>query len=153
MVVNNNILSFRWFVTMHKKGVINLDNSNKITSIDFQALDSLLEVKLWSYSDLAKKLGTYRTRISEMKRGKHLLSYEDSAKMCVYLNASPFDLFPVNVEAEKIASLIEAQKIIPAGVGEEMSLVRKTAIELVNSLTDEQLRKLIPVLEAAKNIK
>ena len=138
---------------MHKNEVLCLVKLHTISEINADRLDELISAKRWSNSDLCRELGKHVRWISDVKRGKNMPTFEVGAKICVLLNAMPNELFPNQDDANEISSLIEAQKIIPAGVGEEMSLVRKTAIELVNSLTDEQLKKLIPILEAAKGIK
>lgn len=104
--------------------------------------------------------------VSDLKRGRNLPSPEEAAKMCSLLKKSPEEILLHQGETEKetaqrqedialVRELLEEMqkaKKAPATEGEGISADRKALLDIVYSLTDEQCRKLLVLVQGAKTV-
>lgn len=104
--------------------------------------------------------------VSEWKRSRNLPSPEEAAQMCLLLHTNPEEILLAEGEtAEETAQrqedialvqgllkeMQEAKKA-PATEGEGISAERKALLDIVYSLTDEQCRKLLVLVQGAKTV-
>lgn len=104
--------------------------------------------------------------VSDLKRGRNLPSPEEAAKMCSLLKKSPEEILLHQGETEEetaqrqedialVRELLEEMqkaKKAPATEGEGISADRKALLDIVYSLTDEQCRKLLVLVQGAKTV-
>lgn len=104
--------------------------------------------------------------VSEWKRSRNLPSPEEAAQMCLLLHTTPEEILLTEGETEKetaqrqedialVRELLEEMqkaKKAPATEGEGISEDRKALLDIVYSLTDEQCRKLLVLVQGAKTV-
>lgn len=139
----------------------------KTVKINIEAIEQKIEAQGWSNAYFCENyMKKGRGWISEWKRGSSLPTPKDAATMCLLLHTTPEEILLTEGEtAEETAqrqedialvrSLLEemqkAQKA-PAEKGEGISAERKALLDIVYSLTDEQCRKLLVLVQGAKTV-
>lgn len=104
--------------------------------------------------------------VSDLKRGRNLPSPKEAATMCLLLHTTPEEILLTGGEtAEETAKCqedialvrglleeMQGAKKAPAAKGEGISEDRKALLDIVYSLTDEQCRKLLVLVQGAKTV-
>lgn len=104
--------------------------------------------------------------VSEWKRGRNLPSPEEAAQMCLLLHTTPEEILLTEGETaeetaqrqedialvQRMLEEMQEAKKAPATEGEGISAERKALLDIVYSLTDEQCRKLLVLVQGAKTV-
>lgn len=103
--------------------------------------------------------------ITELKRGKAVITPQKAARMCIFLKTTPEEILLHEGETEKETAkcLEDIQRVkelvaelqkedAPDPKIEGISAERKALLDIVYSLTDEQCRKLLGVVLEAKKL-
>lgn len=107
----------------------------------------------WSNASFSRLVGKYPSWYGEVKRGNNLPSPEEAAKMCTLLGVAPEGILVEPADIELVRGLLETDaKKAPATKGEGVSAERKALLDIVSSLTDEQCRKLLVLVQGAKTV-
>lgn len=139
----------------------------KTVKINIEAIEQKIAAQGWSNAYFCENyMKKGRGWISEWKRGSSLPTPKDAATMCLLLHTTPEEILLAEGEtAEKTAQrqedialvrglleeMQEAKKA-PAAKGEGISAERKALLDIVYSLTDEQCRKLLVLVQGAKTV-
>lgn len=138
----------------------------KTVNVNTDKIIFLAEANEWNKAAFARKVGKHSRWLSEVARGRNLPSPEEAAQMCLLLHTAPEEILLTEGETEKetaqrqedialVRSLLkemqEAKKA-PAAKGEGISAERKALLDIVYSLTDEQCRKLLVLVQGAKTV-
>lgn len=139
----------------------------KTVKINIEAIEQKIAAQGWSNAYFCENyMKKGRGWISEWKRGSSLPTPKDAATMCLLLHTTPEEiLLAEGKTAEETAQrqedialvqglLEEMQKAkkAPAAKGEGISEDRKALLDIVYSLTDEQCRKLLVLVQGAKTV-
>lgn len=138
----------------------------KTVNVNTDKIIFLAEANEWNKAAFARKVGKHSRWLSEVARGRNLPSPEEAAQMCLLLHTTPEEILLTEGEtAEETAQrqedialvqglLEEMQKAkkAPAAKGEGISEDRKALLDIVYSLTDEQCRKLLVLVQGAKTV-
>lgn len=138
----------------------------KTVNVNTDKIIFLAEANEWNKAAFARKVGKHSRWLSEVARGRNLPSPEEAAQMCLLLHTTPEEiLLAEGKTAEETAQrqedialvqglleeMQEAKKA-PAAEGEGISAERKALLDIVYSLTDEQCRKLLVLVQGAKTV-
>ena len=138
----------------------------KTVNVNTDKIIFLAEANEWNKAAFARKVGKHSRWLSEVARGRNLPSPEEAAQMCLLLHTNPEEILLAEGEtAEETAQrqedialvqgllkeMQEAKKA-PATEGEGISEDRKALLDIVYSLTDEQCRKLLVLVQGAKTV-
>lgn len=139
----------------------------KTVKINIEAIEQKIAAQGWSNAYFCENyMKKGRGWISEWKRGSSLPTPKDAATMCLLLHTTPEEiLLAEGKTAEETAQrqedialvqglleeMQEAKKA-PAAEGEGISAERKALLDIVYSLTDEQCRKLLVLVQGAKTV-
>lgn len=120
-----------------------------------------------SEAAFSRKFGKNNRWVSDLRRGKNtnLPSKELAAQMCLTLNVSPDDILlregktPEETakclkDIETVQKLVQAESIkeTPDPEIEGVSDAKKALLGAIDSLSDEQCRKLLPIVLSAKQV-
>lgn len=139
----------------------------KTVKINIETIEQKIEAQGWSNAYFCENyMKKGRGWISEWKRCSSLPTPKDAATMCLLLHTTPEEILLTEGEtAEETAQrqedialvqglleeMQEAKKA-PATEGEGISEDRKALLDIVYSLTDEQCRKLLVLVQGAKTV-
>lgn len=138
----------------------------KTVNVNTDKIIFLAEANEWNKAAFARKVGKHSRWLSEVARGRNLPSPEEAAQMCLLLHTTPEEILLTEGETEKetakrqedialVRKLLEEMqgaKKAPAAEGEGISAERKALLDIVYSLTDEQCRKLLVLVQGAKTV-
>lgn len=138
----------------------------KTVNVNTDKIIFLAEANEWNKAAFARKVGKHSRWLSEVARGRNLPSPEEAAQMCLLLHTPPEEILLTEGETEKetaqyqedialVRELMEEMqgaKKAPAAKGEGISAERKALLDIVYSLTDEQCRKLLVLVQGAKTV-
>ena len=138
----------------------------KTVSVNTDKIIFLAEANEWNKAAFARKVGKHSRWLSEVARGRNLPSPEEAAQMCLLLHTAPEEILLTEGETaeetaqrqedialvrELMEEMQEAKKA-PAAKGEGISAERKALLDIISSLTDEQCRKLLVLVQGAKTV-
>ena len=138
----------------------------KTVNVNTDKIIFLAEANEWDKAAFARKVGKHSRWLSEVARGRNLPSPEEAAQMCLLLHTNPEEILLAEGEtAEETAQYqedialvrelmeeMQGAKKAPAAKGEGISAERKALLDIVYSLTDEQCRKLLVLVQGAKTV-
>lgn len=138
----------------------------KTVNVNTDKIIFLAEANEWNKAAFARKVGKHSRWLSEVARGRNLPSPEEAAQMCLLLHTNPEEILLAEGEtAEETAQYqedialvrelmeeMQGAKKAPATEGEGISAERKALLDIVYSLTDEQCRKLLVLVQGAKTV-
>lgn len=139
----------------------------KAVKINIEAIEQKIAAQGWSNAYFCENyMKKGRGWISEWKRGSSLPTPKDAATMCLLLHTTPEEILLTEGETAKetakcqedialVGKLLEEMqeaKKAPATEGEGISAERKALLDIVYSLTDEQCRKLLVLVQGAKTV-
>lgn len=148
----------------------------KTVKLNLEVVLPLIKEKCRSNVVFCEKMGrpTQKTWVTDWNRKdengkpkpKNPPSPEEAAKMCLLLNTTPEEILLTEGETaeetakrqEDIALVrelmeeMQGAKKAPATEGEGISEDRKALLDIVYSLTDEQCRKLLVLVQGAKTV-
>lgn len=138
----------------------------KTVNVNTDKIIFLAEANEWNKAAFARKVGKHSRWLSEVARGRNLPSPEEAAQMCLLLHTPPEEILLTEGETKKetaqyqedialVRELMEEMqgaKKAPAAKGEGISAERKALLDIVYSLTDEQCRKLLVLVQGAKTV-
>lgn len=138
----------------------------KTVNVNTDKIIFLAEANEWNKAAFARKVGKHSRWLSEVARGRNLPSPEEAAQMCLLLHTTPEEILLTEGEtAEETAKCqedialvrelleeMQGAKKAPAAKGEGISEERKALLDIVYSLTDEQCRKLLVLVQGAKTV-
>lgn len=138
----------------------------KTVNVNTDKIIILAEANEWNKAAFARKVGKHSRWLSEVARGRNLPSPEEAAQMCLLLHTTPEEILLTEGEtAEETAKCqedialvqglleeMQEAKKAPAAESEGISEERKALLDIVYSLTDEQCRKLLVLVQGAKTV-
>lgn len=138
----------------------------KTVNVNTDKIIFLAEANEWNKAAFARKVGKHSRWFSEVARGRNLPSPDEAAAICLLLHTTPEEILLTEGETEKetaqyqedialVHALMEEMrggKEAPAAKGEGISAERKALLDIVYSLTDEQCRKLLVLVQGAKTV-
>lgn len=122
---------------------------------NMNSLAAKVSAKSWSEASFSQMVGKHKRWLSEVRRGKNLPSPEEAARMCVLLQTTPEEILVEKADIDLVNALLEnemAKEKAPATEGEGMSEAKKALQDAIDDLTDEQCRKLLPIVLSAKQV-
>lgn len=138
----------------------------KTVNVNTDKIIFLAEANEWNKAAFARKVGKHSRWLSEVARGRNLPSPEEAAQMCLLLHTTPEEILPTEGETaeetakcqedialvRKLLEEMQSAKKAPATEGEGISAERKALLDIISSLTDEQCRKLLVLVQGAKTV-
>lgn len=139
----------------------------KTVKINIEAIEQKIEAQGWSNAYFCENyMKKGRGWISEWKRGSSLPTPKDAATICLLLHTTPEEILLTEGETaeetakrqedialvRKLLEEMQGAKKAPAAKGEGISAERKALLDIVYSLTDEQCRKLLVLVQGAKTV-
>lgn len=138
----------------------------KTVNVNTDKIILLAEANEWNKAAFARKVGKHSRWFSEVARGRNLPSPDEAAAICLLLHTPPEEILLTEGETEKetaqyqedialVHELMEEMqggKKAPATEGEGISAERKALLDIISSLTDEQCRKLLVLVQGAKTV-
>ena len=138
----------------------------KTVNVNTDKIIFLAEANEWNKAAFARKVGKHSRWLSEVARGRNLPSPEEAAQMCLLLHTTPEEILLTEGETaeetakrqedialvQRMLEEMQEAKKAPATEGEGISAERKALLDIVYSLTDEQCRKLLVLVQGAKTV-
>lgn len=138
----------------------------KTVNVNTDKIIFLAEANEWNKAAFARKVGKHSRWLSEVARGRNLPSPEEASQMCLLLHTTPEEILLAEGETaeetaqrqedialvQRLLEEMQEAKKAPATEGEGISEERKALLDIVYSLTDEQCRKLLVLVQGAKTV-
>lgn len=138
----------------------------KTVNVNTDKIIFLAEANEWNKAAFARKVGKHSRWFSEVARGRNLPSPDEAAAICLLLHTPPEEILLTEGETEKetaqyqedialvheLMEKMQGGKEAPAAKGEGLSAERKALLDIISSLTDEQCRKLLVLVQGAKTV-